>query len=257
VTTDQGEALRALQRARPLDPFLDWHVDAVGIEDLVTDGDHVAWTRLRRDRSERWATVLGDDAERAAALLRRLGGRAPLDGVTAHASAYATLPQEFRAPMTGHWSLWILEANRVTAAIRSWAAQASILEIDDPRIDALLRHSESAYVFTGASSIIRWAGVEKGDRLVAVAGQEVEASGAAHLVSVCSDPGHRGMGYARAVCSRLVVEAVSDGSPVVILEMYAANAAGRALYSAIGFTEAHRYQSGLLSPRTSVAVNAP
>jgi predicted GNAT family acetyltransferase len=65
------------------------------------------------------------------------------------------------------------------------------------------------------------------------------------------------MGYARAVCSRLVVEAVSDGSPVVILEMYAANAAGRALYSAIGFTEAHRYKSGLLSPRTSVAVNAP
>jgi predicted GNAT family acetyltransferase len=145
----------------------------------------------------------------------------------------------------------------MTAATQSWAAQASILDVGDPRIDALLHHSESAYVFTGASSIIRWAGVEKDDRLVAVAGQEVEASGAAHLVSVCSDPDHRGMGYARAVCSRLVVDAALDGCPVTILEMYAANEAGRALYSSLGFTEAHRYQSGLLSPRASVAVNAP
>jgi ribosomal protein S18 acetylase RimI-like enzyme len=257
VTTDQTEALRALQRARPLDPFLRWHVDALGIEDLVTDGDHVAWTRLRRDRSERWATVLGDDAERATALLRMLGGRAPLDGVTVHASACAALPQEFRAPMTGHWCLWVLESTRLTAATRSWAAPASILDIGDPRIDALLRHSESAYVFTGAPSIVRWAGVEKDDRLVAVAGQEVEASGAAHLVSVCSDPQHRGMGYARASCARLVVEAAVDGCPVTILEMYAANEAGRALYSSLGFTEAGRYRSGLLTPRASVAVNAP
>jgi hypothetical protein len=57
------------------------------MEDLATDGDHVAWTRFRRDRSERWATVLGDDAERATALLRMLAGRAPLDGVTVHAKA--------------------------------------------------------------------------------------------------------------------------------------------------------------------------
>jgi predicted GNAT family acetyltransferase len=104
------------------------------------------------------------------------------------------MPQEFRASTTGHWSLWVLEASRMTAVTQSWAAQASILDIGDPRIDAQLRHSESAYVVTGASSIIWWAGVEKGDRLVAVAGQEVEYSGAAHLVSVCSDPDHRGVG---------------------------------------------------------------
>jgi hypothetical protein len=57
------------------------------MEDLATDGDHVAWTRFRRDRSERWATVLGDDAERATALLRMLAGYAPLEGVTVHAKA--------------------------------------------------------------------------------------------------------------------------------------------------------------------------
>ena len=256
MTIVKAALLYGLKQARPGDPFVTWNVDPLGIEDVATDGDHVAWTRLRRDRTERWATVLGNDAERATALLRMLGGRAPLDGVTVHASAYATLPQEFRPRTTRHWSLWVLEASRMTATTRSVAARASILDIGDPRIDALLRHSDSAYVFMGAPSIIRWAGVEKDGRLLAVAGQEVEVSGAAHLVSVCCDPEFRGMGYARAVCSRLVVEADSDGSPVTILEMYAANAAGRALYAAIGFTEVREYRSGLLTPRISVTEDA-
>lgn len=195
MTIDQAGALRELQQARPGDPFVAWRVDPCGIEVVATDGDHGAWTGLTRNRTERWATVLGDDAARVTALLCALESRAPIDGVTVHASAYAALPHEFRAPVTGHWCLWFLDANRIT--------------------------------------------------------------GAAHLVSVCCEPEFRGMGYARAVCSRLVVEADSDGSPVTILSMYAANAAGRALYSAIGFTEVRQYRSGLLTPRISVAVNAP
>ncbi|NQW73298.1 MAG: GNAT family N-acetyltransferase [Actinobacteria bacterium] len=257
MTIDQAALLRELQQARSGDPFLTWRVDPLSIEGVATDGDHAAWTGRRRDRTERWATVLGDDAKRVTALLRALDGLVPLDGVTVHASAYETLPREFRAPVTGHWSLWFLDANRITEATRRFAAPATILDPDDPRIDELLRHSDSAHVFASSPSIIRWAGVERNGRLLAIAGQEVESSGAAHLVSVCCDPEFRGMGYARTVCSRLVVEAASDGSPVVILEMYAANAAGRALYSAIGFTEARQYQSGLLRPTISPAVNAP
>ena len=158
--------------------------------------------------------------------------------------------------MTGHWCMWVLDANRITEATRGCATGTSILDPNDSRIDELLRHSESAHIFAGAPGTIRWAGVEKDGRLLAVAGQEVEVSGAAHLVSVCCDPEFRGMGYARAVCSRLVVEADSDGSPVTILEMYAANAAGRALYAAIGFTEVREYRSGLLTPRISVTEDA-
>ena len=204
---DRAGTLAQLRLARPGDPFVDWHVDAQSIEGIATDGDHVAWTRFGRVRAERWATVLGDDAERATSLLRSLEAGTPLDGVTVHDGVYATLPLEFRAPVTGHWCLWVLEANRLTAELRGHAAGASILGIDDPRIDVLLRHSESAHVFAGSPSIVRWAGVEVGDRLVAVAGQEVAASGAAHLVSVCTDPGHRGRGHARTGVDRRVAHA--------------------------------------------------
>ena len=256
MTIDQVGALRELQQARPGDPFVTWRVDPSTIEVVATDGDHGAWTRLTRNRTERWATVLGDDAKRATGLLRALDRLDPLDGVTVHASAYGSLPQEFRAPVTSQWCLWSLAANRITGATHRFAAQATILDLDDSRLDELLKHSDSAHIFAGAPGIIRWAGVEKDGRLLAVAGQEVEVSGAAHLVSVCCDPEFRGMGYARAVCSRLVVEADSDGSPVTILEMYAANAAGRALYAAIGFTEVREYRSGLLTPRISVTEDA-
>ncbi len=252
MTIHHAALLRELQQARPDDPFVTWRADPLSIEGAVTEGDHVAWTGRRRGRTGRWATVLGDDAERVTGLLRVLDRLDPLDGVTVHASAYGSLPQEFRAPETSQWCLWTLAANRITGATRRFAAQATILDLDDSRIDDLLKHSDSAHIFAGTPSIIRWAGVEKDGRLLAVAGQEVESSGAAHLVSVCCDPEFRGRGYARAVCSRLVVEADSDGSPVTILEMYAANAAGRALYAAIGFTEVREYRSGLLAPRVSV-----
>ena len=236
----------ALRRARPGDPFVEWHIDPSGIEAAVIDGDHVAWTRLSRNGSERWATALGDDAGRVAALLGRLDEQARIDGVTVQASVHRDLPSPLRAPETGHWSLWIIGANDVTERTRELAAAAKAIDGADERINGLLRHSESAHVFAGNPAVARWAGVEDGEALVAVAGQEIEASGAAHIVSVCTDPGHRGLGHARAVCSRLVVESVRSGSPVVILEMYAANEAGRALYSSVGFTEAGQYRSGLL-----------
>ena len=236
----------ALQIARPGDPFVEWHLDPSRIEDVIVDGDHVAWTRLRRDGSERWATALGDDPDRIAALLLNLDSRAAVDGVTVPAGVHGRLPSSLRAPETGHWSLWVMNASEVPNRTQQRAAAASLIGVEDPRINELLRHSASAHVFAGDASVVRWAGVERGGHLVAVAGQEVEPTGAAHIVSVCTDPEFRGQGFGRAVCSRLVVAAVESGAKAVVLEMYAANDAGRALYRSVGFSEAGTYQSGLL-----------
>ena len=236
----------ALQIARPGDPFVEWHLDPSRIEDVIVDGDHVAWTRLRRDGSERWATALGDDPDRIAALLLNLDSRAAVDGVTVPAGVHGRLPSSLRAPETGHWSLWIMNASDVPNRTQQRAAAASLIGVEDPRINELLRHSASAHVFAGDASVVRWAGVERGGHLVAVAGQEVEPTGAAHIVSVCTDPEFRGQGFGRAVCSRLVVAAVESGAKAVVLEMYAANDAGRALYRSVGFSEAGTYRSGLL-----------
>lgn len=245
----------ALLRARPGDPFVRWHLDPSSIEEAVVDGDHVAWTRLRRNGSERWATGLGEDPARIAAMLRVLDARAAIDGVTVAAAVLPGLPPSLRAPETGHWSLWVMDASAVPNGTNELATAARVIGGEDQRINELLRHSASAHVFAGDASVVRWAGVERGGHLVAVAGQEVEPTGAAHIVSVCTDPEFRGQGFGRAVCSRLVVAAVESGAKAVVLEMYAANDAGRALYRSVGFSEVGTYQSGLLrrpsDPRAS------
>jgi predicted GNAT family acetyltransferase len=82
---------------------------------------------------------------------------------------------------------------------------------------------------------------------VTVAAQVTEESGAAHIVSVCTDPQYRGRGLARRACSRIMRSAMDEGAPMLILEMYTANEAGRRAYSALGFTEVGRYASGLLA----------
>lgn len=236
----------ALQRARPGDPFVKWRLDPSRIEDAVVDGDHVAWTRLTRDGSERWATALGDDPVRVTALLLALDARAAIDGVTVHADVAGDLPLLLRAPETGHWSLWAMEATDLPDRTKEFTAAAQVIDGEDVRINELLRHSSSAHVFAGDPGVVRWAGVERDGHLVAVAGQEMEASGAAHIVSVCTDPEFRGQGLGRAVCARLVLDAIQSGVEAVILEMYAANSAGRALYRSVGFTEVGTYESGLL-----------
>ena len=123
------------------------------------------------------------------------------------------------------------------------------LALDDPRIAVLLTHSTSAHIYPGDPRIVRWAGMVDGDRLLSVAGQITERTGAAHIVSVCTDPTVRGRGLARHACSRIIESAIGDEVPMIVLEMYAENEAGRRTYSALGFTEVGRYRSGLLRPR--------
>jgi predicted GNAT family acetyltransferase len=84
-----------------------------------------------------------------------------------------------------------------------------------------------------------------------VAAQRAEATGAAHIVSVCTDPAQRGRGLAGHACTRIMQAAVADGAPAIVLEMYVANEAGRRAYQALGFEEVGRYRSGLLSGGSS------
>ena len=117
---------------------------------------------------------------------------------------------------------------------------------DDPRIAPLLAHSDSAHIFPGDPRIVRWVGVVEDDRLVSVAAQRRETTGAAHICSVCTEPGRRGEGLARRACTRIMALAARERAPAIVLEMYAANEAGRRTYEALGFVEVGRYRSGLL-----------
>lgn len=232
-----------LLRARPTDPFVQWIVRDHEPARLVTDGDTIAWIWESRHGDDVWATALGDDAA-AARLIVDLAREQDIDGITVPENAFALLPEHLQSPDHGHWSFWVLDpADAVVSP-----GDAVDLGLDDPRIAGLLEHSTSAHVFPGNPAVVRWAGVVDGERLVSVAGQILEPTGAAHIVSVCTDPTVRSRGLAGQACARIIGDAVADGAPMIVLEMYAANEAGRRMYNALGFTEVARYRSGLLHP---------
>lgn len=231
------------QQVRPTDPLVRWLVSPDVPPALVAEGSNLAWLGRASRPGEKWVTGLGDDPARVAALVGRLAEEHDVDGVTVPEAAFPLLPERLRSPSPGHWCLWVLPPEEAVLT----EGTAVDLALDDPRIAPLLEHSTSAHVFPGDPRLVRWAGVLDGDRLVAVAGQVTEASGAAHLLSVCTDPDHRGRGLAGEACMRIMSKAVADGAPMLVLEMYVDNEAGRRAYSRLGFREVGRYLSGLLA----------
>jgi ribosomal protein S18 acetylase RimI-like enzyme len=206
------------------------------------DGDHVALLRAGRHSGETWVTGLGDDPVRVVALIDRLRDEG-FDGVTVHDHVFAELPDDLRGPDPGHWALWQLDH---LALAEGGLAGSIALEADDPRIDPLLEHSESAYIHAGNPVVAEWRGIVEDGRLAAV-GARVRGPGAgAHLVSICVDPRSRGRGLGRLVTSSLTESALREGAEPIWLEMYAENAAAARVYRAVGFAEQGRYRSALI-----------
>ena len=228
-----------LQQARPTDPYVRWEPHAHAARHVLVDGDHVAWTHEARTPGEVWASALGDDVARIAALLDRLDRLDRFEGLTVPDGLQARLPERLRQPEFGHWSFWhLVDVDRR----RPHAAEP--IASDDPRIDPLLAHSRSASHFAGDPSVVRWFGVVDGDALVSVAGQVEGADRSACIVSVCTHPEVRGRGLAADPCSAVIEAALGEGAPAVWLEMYAANESARRLYRRLGFDETARFCSG-------------
>ena len=238
-----------LRQARPSDPFLRLRMEDPDIGAYAIDGDHVALLRTGRMSGETWVTALGDDPARILALIEELRPHG-FDGVTAHDHVFEQLPDDLRGPDPGHWSLWELTGEIVGAAT------TERLEPDDPRIDALLEHSSSAYIHAGDPHVEEWRGIVDGDALVAVGARVGAAHGRAHLVSICTDPAQRGRGLGRAITASLAAEALASGATGVWLEMYADNAVAARAYRSVGFEEMGRYRSALLDGPSSPASEA-
>jgi ribosomal protein S18 acetylase RimI-like enzyme len=229
-----------LRQARPSDPFLRLRVDDSAIGEYAIDGDHVALLRTGRKSGETWVTALGDNPARIVALIESLGCHG-FDGVTVHDGVFDQLPAALQGPDPGHWSLWEF------AGPIAPEAGTVMLKPDDPRIDPLLAHSSSAYIYAGDPKVVEWRGICDGDRLLAVGAWTTSVGGAAHLVSICTDPSYRGRGLGRAITAALTSAALEQGAPGVNLEMYAGNEAAARAYRAVGYVERGRYMSGLIS----------
>ncbi len=231
-----------LRQLRPTDPYIRWVIGDEVPDVVIQEGDCIGWVGGAETPGEVWATALGPDPRLAAALVERLAETTRIDGVTVPEDAFEFLPATLQSPDHGHWCFWVHEPEVVPIG----QTDAVDLALDDPRIGPLLSHSDSAHIFPGDARIVRWAGVVEGTHLVSVAAQRTEASGVAHICSVCTEPDRRGEGLARRACTRIMQIAAAEGAPAIVLEMYVANDAGRRTYEALGFREVGRYRSGLL-----------
>ncbi len=240
-----------LRIARPTDPYLEYCLTDAQVETYLVDGDHVGILRRGRRTGETWITALGEDVERVRALIDALAEGRTIDGIHVFDDVYERLPSRMRIPDPGHWSIWLLDAPDLPTGPYAIDVDAHDIDHDDPRIDSLLAHSDSAYLFAGDPRVSRWVGVEIDGSLVAVGGALPGRPGSSvpHLVSICTHPDARGRHLGRAVVGRLAADALARGAPAVYLEMYAANAPAAALYRGLGFRERGRYRSGFLPGR--------
>lgn len=233
---------RSPHQVRPTDPFLRWMVGPDAAEDLVEQGENVAWLHAGSRPHPGWVTALGEDPAIVAGLVSELVDRHEVTGYTVPETAGPEVSHRIGGEDPRYWCWW------VRCVAPQPVGRAVDLPMDDPRIAQLLSHSPSAYVLPGDERIVRWSGVEERGDLVAVAGAVLERSGAWHLVSVCAHPDRRGAGLAADPCRALVDAAHRAGAPVVVLEMYSDNESGRRLYHRLGFTEAARFRSCVLDP---------
>lgn len=231
---------------RPTDPYLRWMVTAHDAREVASVGSSVAWWHAVPWTPKGWVTARGEDQASLVAAVTRLVDDHEVGGYTVPQEAASTVQEAVGGDEPRDWCWW----HRGTTPERVDAVD--VLERDDPRINVLLEHSDSAYMLAGDERVTRWLGIEESGALLAVAGVVIEDSGAWHLVSVCTDPDHRGRGLAREVCRAMIGDAHRLGAPAVVLEMFSDNAPGRRVYTALGFTEEARFRSCVLEPGLSL-----
>ena len=91
-------------------------------------------------------------------------------------------------------------------------------------------------------------GVKVDGRLVAMAGERMKPDGMTEVSGVCTDPDHRGRGYAAALM-RVVMGRIRARGEVPFLHAYAANTGAIAIYERLGF----RFRRELVMTRLTAA----
>lgn len=100
----------------------------------------------------------------------------------------------------------------------------------------------------GEAKVRRWAGIRGArDRLDACLADTSGANGVGHFAAISTRPDARGQGLGAAVTAWATRRLFEEGGDIVTLGMYADNAVARRIYARLGFTDDHRFTSGILS----------
>jgi GNAT superfamily N-acetyltransferase len=208
----------------------------------------VAW--LGTDPEERvpYLSSLGPPQQVAALLAELLPELPPRQRITMPRGTAPLLPAWVGLDAFGHWDFrW-----RSTPPPPQPGEDAAAPGVDEVAVKTLLADaSPGASAVPGDPAVRTWWGVPDGDAgLLACAADTSAATGVGHLSSVAVVPSARGRGVGRAVTAAITRALLEDGCDVVTLGLYADNAAGRAMYDALGFADEHRFTSGRLVQRS-------
>ena len=107
-------------------------------------------------------------------------------------------------------------------------------DVDAPEMLALGQPLLPTSFFARSHELGRHVGVRAERRLVAIAGERLRLTGFTEISSVCTDPDHRGRGYARALVAHLG-RAILDRGEVPFLHVHSTNRATISVYLRLGF----------------------
>lgn len=127
-----------------------------------------------------------------------------------------------------------MTAKRLIAAPAPDFEIVALSDADGPEMLALATLTQPGPFFERTHQLGDFVGVRADGRLVAMAGERMKPDGFTEVSGVCTDPGHRGRGYAGALM-RVVAGKILDRGEIPFLHAYASNHGAIALYESLGF----------------------
>jgi RimJ/RimL family protein N-acetyltransferase len=237
-----------LLRACP-DDYVRVETEDHDIADVVLRDGAVGWTTRHWSHDTDWTTVLGADCEEVAEVARTLVALSterdrPSGGLTVSRAAAAHVSRALPWEPSGQWEWWL---TRHAPAYQQHEGRVVELSSQDPRLAELIAiWSPQASVSAGDAVVRSWVGIVADDRLLGCGADTRRHLQVPHLAGVVTEGGHRGRGYAGAICAKLTRDALAEGAPLVTLSMYSDNDAARRTYTRLGFRAQHAFSSGRL-----------
>jgi predicted GNAT family acetyltransferase len=125
-------------------------------------------------------------------------------------------------------------AERVASGPPTSFEMVALTDADGPQMLALATLTRPGPFFERTHQLGDFFGVKVEGELVAMAGERMKPDGFTEVSGVCTDPEHRGRGYASALM-RLVASRILDRGEAPFLHAYASNQSAIALYETLGF----------------------
>jgi predicted GNAT family acetyltransferase len=165
--------------------------------------------------------------------LKALAALVPPDGQVAVVEAQ-TPPVVPRTVIVSAAALWQMAAPAIAEGSEPDFTIVDLTEADAPQMLALATETRPGPFFARTHQLGDFVGVKENGRLIAMAGERMKLEGYTEVSGVCTDPNHRGRGYAGALM-RVVANRILARGETPFLHSYAHNTGAIGLYRSLGF----------------------